>query len=175
MQIVIDTDAGPCPGVRRAIRMVEENLKESNSLNALGPIIHNDMELDRLRNKGLNILDQAEVEKGNNIEKFGYKKLFIRTHGISSQLEHQLIENNAKLIDATCGKVKRVQNIIQDFYNNGYQIVIAGKKRHPEVAGLLGYCDNNGIVVSGNKRCVIKDNKKSGSQRYNLRADKQAS
>jgi len=148
MRVVIDKHAGPCPGVKRAIRMAEENLTESNSLYALGPIIHNELELDRLRKKGLDVLDQAKIESDNNIEKIRDKKLFIRSHGISPQLQSQLTDNHAQLIDATCGKVKRVQNIIQKYYNNGYQVIIAGKKGHPEVVGLSGYCDNKGIVFS---------------------------
>ncbi|MBN2412068.1 4-hydroxy-3-methylbut-2-enyl diphosphate reductase [candidate division KSB1 bacterium] len=148
MKIVIDENAGPCPGVKRAIRLAEKNLMRSSPLYALGPIIHNKPELERLSKKGLDILDQAEIENGDNLEKIYHKNLFIRSHGISPQLERRLEENHAQLIDATCGKVKRVQKVIQNYYRKGYQIVIAGKKGHPEVVGLLGYCDNNGIVIS---------------------------
>ncbi len=148
MKIVIDANAGPCPGVKRAIRLAEKYLTESAPLTALGPIIHNKPEFERLQKKGLDVLDQDEIEKSDNIEKIFHKNLFIRSHGISPQLEGRLEENQARLIDATCGKVKRVQKVIRNYYRKGYQIVIAGKKGHPEVVGLLGYCDNNGIVIS---------------------------
>jgi 4-hydroxy-3-methylbut-2-enyl diphosphate reductase len=51
------------------------------------------------------------------------------------------------LIDATCPVVTKVQERIRKFYDQGYQIVIFGKRDHAEVIGLAGHTQNEAIVV----------------------------
>jgi len=52
------------------------------------------------------------------------------------------------LIDATCPVVTKVQERIRKFYDQGYQIVVFGKKDHAEVIGLVGHTNNEAVVVT---------------------------
>ncbi len=147
MKVIIDNHAGPCPGVTRALKTVEETLEQKNTLISLGPVIHNDRELIRLSDKGLIVEAQETVEAGNIPESFFNNTVFIRSHGVSPRVENLLRDAKVDLIDGTCGIVKRVHRVVQDHFKLNYQIVITGKDGHAEVKGIMGYCDDNGIVV----------------------------
>lgn len=139
MIIQIDSDAGVCPGVRRAIRMAEDALSKGDKIVAVGPLIHNRLENERLSTRGLEIAPQDEFEKNNHwAPKYTNVKYLIRTHGISPVLRNQFEEKSCQIIDATCPKVRRSQRLIESFSQDGYQIVIVGKAAHPEVVALVG-------------------------------------
>jgi len=52
-----------------------------------------------------------------------------------------------ELVDATCPVVTKVQERIRKFYDQGYQVVIFGKKDHAEVIGLVGQTNGEAIVI----------------------------
>jgi (E)-4-hydroxy-3-methyl-but-2-enyl pyrophosphate reductase len=148
MKIYIDDKAGFCPGVLKAINIVEERLSSGKSVNALGSLIHNQNELDRLKKMGLKEVNQELVET-NDVDWDQIKKdvLLIRSHGVSPKLLEQIEARKIAYIDGTCSRVIRSQKLIRQYFNDGYEIVIVGKANHPEVKALMGYCDNKGIVV----------------------------
>jgi len=148
MKVVIDDHAGVCGGVKRAIRLADEQLDNGGNLIALGPLIHNDVEIDRLKHKGLRIIDQNCVTNGDfDLKEIKDKRLLIRTHGIGVKLRKNLEVAGIDIVDATCPIVRRVQKLIEEHFEEGYQIVIVGKKDHPEVQGLQGHCQNSAIVI----------------------------
>ena len=147
MNVIIDPTAGPCSGVKRAIRMVESCLQEEDDIIAIGPLIHNSAEVQRLSGRGLETVDQQDVEN-SDFGKIKNKSVFIRSHGISESLRADLQNAGAKLIDATCPKVAAIHKIIRKNYDAGKQIVIIGKIDHPEVKGLNGHCENNGVIIT---------------------------
>lgn len=150
MKVVVDDQAGVCAGVKRAIRIVERQLENDGDLLALGSLIHNEREIKRLEEKGLETIDQNDVIRDEyNLKKLhNNKPLLIRTHGIGTKLKSRLQDFGIDLIDATCPTVKRVQHLIEKYYQEGFQIVIVGKAGHPEVEGLQGHCDGEAIVIS---------------------------
>lgn len=149
---MIDDHAGVCSGVRRAIEIADKQLAEGSQLVALGHLIHNDVEMDRLARKGLHTVDQDGMSTGKiHIEEINDKQLLIRTHGVGVDLRSKLLDAGIELIDATCPTVRHVQKLIEKYFSDGYQIVIVGKKSHPEVQGLQGHCQNMAIVISSMK------------------------
>ncbi|MBN2088357.1 4-hydroxy-3-methylbut-2-enyl diphosphate reductase [candidate division KSB1 bacterium] len=139
MRIEIDRNAGVCPGVLRAIRLCEDELKKNGELIAVGPIIHNSQEVERLASLGLRTIKQDTFESNDEWrEKYQGKRLFIRTHGISPTLRGQFEVANCELIDGTCPTVLRSQKWIDEYAKDGYQIVIIGKPTHAEVLALKG-------------------------------------
>ncbi|MDP4132382.1 MAG: bifunctional 4-hydroxy-3-methylbut-2-enyl diphosphate reductase/30S ribosomal protein S1 [Bacillota bacterium] len=158
MSITLAKSAGFCFGVSRAIDCINKGLSENKKIATLGPIIHNDRVVSSLKEKGVRIIERPqETEEGET--------LIIRTHGISKNVFDNI---KSEFIDATCPFVKKIQSIVQDHYNDGYTIVIAGNKDHPEVIGINGWCNNSAIVVESmeeapkklenvrnNKLCVV--------------------
>ncbi|MCS7262328.1 MAG: 4-hydroxy-3-methylbut-2-enyl diphosphate reductase [Aquificaceae bacterium] len=146
VQIIVAEHAGFCFGVKRAIQLAEEALKDTNQgrkVFSMGPLIHNPQEVHRLERQGLSLL-QEEDSLGEN------STVIVRSHGIPPQRERELLSKGVKLVDATCPFVKAVHEAVVKLSKEGYFVVLVGEKRHPEVIGTLGYlqeCGGKGVVV----------------------------
>lgn len=143
--VEIDAESGFCNGVIRAVEQAENYLKYSNRLYSLGDIVHNSLELKRLTEKGLVILNTEQLADLKD------DVLLIRAHGeppLTYALAH---DNNLQIIDCTCPVVLKLQEKIKKTWStlqpvNG-QIVIFGKRGHAEVNGLVGQTDGQAIVI----------------------------
>lgn len=140
LQVTIDQDSGFCFGVVYAIDMAEEILGEDGYLYCLGDIVHNDEEVERLKAKGLRIIDHASLANLQN------EKVLIRAHGEAPETYRIALENNITLIDASCPVVLKLQNRIKTSYDANEKIIIFGKHGHAEVIGLQGQTNNEAIV-----------------------------
>lgn len=145
MIVTIDENSGYCFGVEFAIQMAEDELADSGKLYCLGDIVHNDMEVERLNAKGLEIINHEDLKEIRDA------KVLIRAHGEPPETYRIALENNIELIDASCPVVLKLQNRVnKDFHkmeDEEGQLVIYGKKGHAEVIGLTGQTDNKAIVV----------------------------
>jgi len=141
MKVTIDRNAGFCWGVVRTIDVAEEEMQSGEALYSLGPIIHNPMEIERLKEEGL------ETISLNDFGSLRGKRVLIRAHGEPPSTYDSARRLGITLIDATCPVVTKVQERIRKFYDNGYQIVIFGKKDHAEVIGLVGHTNNEAVVI----------------------------
>jgi 4-hydroxy-3-methylbut-2-en-1-yl diphosphate reductase len=146
MIIEIDNQSGFCFGVRKAIDTAEKLLSEGETLISLGEIVHNHEEVERLSKKGLISIEKEDVSHFQN------KTFLIRTHGEPPSIYSLLQENKNKIIDATCPVVMKLQDRVRNSYQaltefNG-QLIIFGKKEHPEVIGLAGQTNGQAIIVS---------------------------
>lgn len=141
MNVRIDNSSGFCWGVVRTVDIAEEVMEDSPELYSLGPVIHNPMEISRLKEKGLETVTHADFERLRG------KKVLIRAHGEPPSTYALARRHNIELIDATCPVVTKVQERIRKFFDKGYQIVIFGKKDHAEVIGLVGHTNNEAVVI----------------------------
>ncbi|MBP1649485.1 MAG: hydroxymethylbutenyl pyrophosphate reductase [Bacteroidetes bacterium] len=141
MKVTIDQHSGFCWGVVRTVEIAEQEMENGAEFFSLGPVIHNPVEIERLRALGLEVIGQADFER------LGGKKVLIRAHGEPPSTYAAARAQGVTLIDATCPVVSKVQERLRKFYDNGYQIVIFGKKDHAEVIGLVGHTNNEAIVV----------------------------
>jgi 4-hydroxy-3-methylbut-2-enyl diphosphate reductase len=141
MKITIDKSSGFCWGVVRAINFAENELQESQKLYSLGDIIHNPMEIQRLEEKGLKTIKRADLAEAKGA------KVLIRAHGEPPETYRAARDLGIELIDATCPVVTRVQERIRRYYNDGYQVVVYGKKEHAEVIGLVGQTNGEAVVI----------------------------
>lgn len=127
-------------GVRRAVDMAIDTANQKKGpICTYGPLIHNPQVLDLLRDKGIPVLEE--------IPESGEGTILIRAHGVPPGTREKLASAGFHILDATCPKVIRVQNIIRKHKDSGFHVIIAGDADHPEVVGLLGYADNQGHVV----------------------------
>ncbi len=140
LQVKIDSDSGFCFGVVYAIDMAEEILEEDGYLYCLGDIVHNDEEVERLKLKGLRIIDNEDLKNLKN------EKVLIRAHGEAPETYRVALENNIILIDASCPVVLKLQNRIKTTHDAKENILIFGKHGHAEVIGLQGQTNNEALV-----------------------------
>lgn len=140
MKIIVAKTAGFCMGVRRAVEMVlDASKKDKDFIYTFGPLIHNPQVLNILKEKGICVLDE--------IPENGSGTVLIRAHGIPPHQREQLRNAGFKIIDATCPRVIKVQNIIKNHAKKGYASIIIGDRDHAEVIGLLGYAGEKKIVI----------------------------
>lgn len=137
MKIELASSYGFCFGVKRAIK-IAENAKDAVTI---GPIIHNNDEINRL-NKNFNV---KTLEGISEID--GEKKAIIRTHGITKGDLAELKKSDIKVIDATCPFVTKPQQICEKMSKEGYDIVIFGDEKHPEIKGVKSYAVGKVFVV----------------------------
>ena len=148
LQIMIDDKAGPCGGVKRVIRLTEDNLSAGFETASLGAVIHNDVEIARLKELGMSEVNHEVFDKSANhdAETEG-RRLVIRAHGEPPATFAKAQEQGLAVVDGTCPVVTRSQKYAQKYHERGYQVVVIGKPKHAEVIGILGYCDNQAKVV----------------------------
>ncbi len=145
MTVTIDKSAGFCWGVIRTIDIAEselDTLQGNETLYVLGDIIHNPREIERLERRGLKTISKTDLP---NIRD---GKVLIRAHGEPPSTFELAKKLSVELIDATCPVVWKVQERIKKFYDQGFQVVIYGKKDHAEVIGLVGQTNGTAIVIN---------------------------
>ena len=131
--------AGFCFGVKRAINTAFEAASKGN-VYCLGPLIHNPQEVDRLRQAGVRTVeDLLSLHSGDY--------LIIRSHGVPPQVLAQARSKGLTIIDLTCPFVGKAQRDAEALCGEGYQVVVVGEKKHPEVQSILGYAGENSLVI----------------------------
>jgi 4-hydroxy-3-methylbut-2-enyl diphosphate reductase len=147
MLVEIDSKSGFCFGVQNAVEIAEKALLRGEEIFSLGPIVHNDKEVERLTLMGLISIDHKQFRDLHDT------KVLIRAHGEPPETYMIAEQNNITIIEATCPIVKKLQSRIKDTWlkvrESKSQVVIFGKAGHAEVVGLLGQINNEGILVSG--------------------------
>ena len=151
LDVTIDTKSGFCFGVEYAIEIAEEILEQDGELYCLGDIVHNDMEVKRLEDMGLKIIDHDELKKMKDV------KVLIRAHGEPPSTYDLAIKNNITLMDASCPVVLKLQNRIKKSHDKKEKIYIYGKHGHPEVKGLMGQTGKDAIVFQDIKELDLDD------------------
>ncbi len=133
---------GTCTGANKAIEVAYKLKKENTNKNIYiyKEILHNPYIIKELEKDDIKCIDDLSLLTKNDI-------LIIRAHGEPKETYDYLEKNNIEYYDATCTNVLKVHNIAIDKKNNGYKIIIVGKKTHPEVIGTNGWINNEGIII----------------------------
>ena len=135
MNIEIAKTAGFCPGVKRAVNMVEEAALSGKPTVTYGPIIHNHHVVEKFAAMGVDQIDHySQATEGTTV--------IIRSHGVSREVYEGLESRGAIIADATCPFVKRIHNIVRDAEERGRVSLIIGVRSHPEVEAIAGWCEH---------------------------------
>ncbi|MCQ2613948.1 MAG: 4-hydroxy-3-methylbut-2-enyl diphosphate reductase [Treponemataceae bacterium] len=145
VQVVKARVLGYCMGVRRAVEIAEQALaqKSDESVYSLGPLIHNNSALETLSEKGLELLEEDRISELKDKKSV----VIIRAHGVSPQIRAKLLENNCRIIDATCPRVLANQKLAEKCAQENRTLFLAGDKNHGEVAAVAGCAPKNCIVI----------------------------
>lgn len=143
--VTIDPFAGFCPGVTKAITTADNLLEGHLSVYSFGELVHCPEELDRLGSKGMQVMSSEDIDNVNN------SIVLIRAHGITPRTQFRLEISDNTVVDATCAIVHRLQQKVKtcshEMKEVDGQVIIFGKRKHPEVEGLLGYSQGKTVVV----------------------------
>ena len=149
-QIFIAENAGFCFGVKRAVEIAEKN----QGSNTLGPLIHNPQVVDKLK--------EQKIIPIETLEQASSRKIIIRAHGAPDSVHEKAKSINFEVIDATCPLVKKVYTLAKELENDGYQVIIIGDKKHPEVIGISGNLNSPIIINSLDQAVSLGKYKKLG-------------
>lgn len=154
MKVILAKTAGFCYGVNRAVELAEKQNASDKKTVTLGPLIHNPSVVENLKEKGIYCVNsQNEIEENTRV--------IVRTHGISKEIFSELQEKFCEIIDATCPFVKKIHNYVEKYSNISYNIIVTGYENHPEVDGILGWCENATVISSvDDAESYVSDNEK---------------
>ena len=149
MEIMVAKHAGFCFGVKKAIEIAEETAakNEGKKTYVYGQLVHNERVIDDLQKRGIEFVEDIE-----NIPEGAVTVL--RAHGEPGTTYQKLrlkhIDRNNNLNDATCPLVTLVHNVAIKLKNNGYEVIIFGKKGHPESIGTSYHIRGNDTFIVEN-------------------------
>jgi len=143
VKVTLAKRTGFCFGVKRAVEMAELALERKGSIYSLGSLIHNEQVVKALAAKGLKIAgSEAGIKSGTCV---------ISSHGISPVIAKRISDKGIKVIDTTCPFVLRAQKIAKDLSGAGYEVIIVGDAKHPEIKALVDFVSTESIVVRDGK------------------------
>ncbi|WP_269538824.1 4-hydroxy-3-methylbut-2-enyl diphosphate reductase [Cerasicoccus fimbriatus] len=154
MEVIRADSAGFCWGVERAIDIAAKFAAEGKRpVYTDGPLIHNKQMMERLEATGIkevgdyqskSDLTVSDEDKENGV-------LVVRAHGISPERREYLKSLGMNFKDATCPDVGIIAGKIKMHARKGFDTVIFGDPKHPEVMGLMGYTEGRGHVVKNDE------------------------
>lgn len=140
MQVLLADEYGFCFGVERAVEMVEEAVAAGDTVRSLGPLIHNDQEMQRLAGHGVATINEpVQIQRGETA--------VIRAHGVTPQVQRELEERASKVVDATCPFVTRVQKLAARAASEDRHVIVIGSPDHPEMIGVKGYAPEHAFII----------------------------
>ncbi|MDD4081429.1 MAG: bifunctional 4-hydroxy-3-methylbut-2-enyl diphosphate reductase/30S ribosomal protein S1 [Eubacteriales bacterium] len=143
MPLHVASHAGFCMGVSNAVACAQEAAREAKTLGipcySLGEVIHNPSVVASLREQGLTAVDTPGEASGG--------LLVIRSHGVSPRVLEAAREAAKKTVDCTCAFVHHVQQLVHQSSRDGRPVIILGDAAHPEVVGIIGWCQAERFVV----------------------------
>ena len=140
MKVLLADEYGFCFGVERAVEMVEDALEEGDTVRTLGPLIHNEQEMQRLGQYGVSTISEpVQIKRGETA--------VIRAHGVTPEVQKELEEKASKVVDATCPFVTRVQKLAARAAEQDRHVIVIGNPDHPEMIGVKGYAPNHAFVI----------------------------
>lgn len=139
MKILRATHLGMCFGVRDAIQLATRAAHEQ-PLTVLGPLVHNETVVARLRADGVRLADSPD--------EVTTRAVMITAHGTADRVRAGLRERGLRVLEATCPLVQLAHHAIQRLARAGYHPVIVGQRHHAEVRGLTGDLDAFDVVLT---------------------------
>lgn len=157
--VEIDPGAGFCYGVEEVVKEAEDALERGEKLYGLGEMVHNAREVERLSGLGLRTITHEDLAGLSGI------KVLFRAHGEAPEVYELARSRNIQIMDGTCPIVLKLQERIRKAYDQmdheREQLVIFGKKTHPETIALLGQVGGNAVVLGGLEDVELVDPQKS--------------
>ena len=138
--VVMAKILGFCGGVRRAVQMIETELREHGAFYTLGAIVHNARVVDDLAVKGARVVEGLdEVPDGATVA--------ITAHGAGEEVYAEIERRGLRLVDTTCPIVRKAQETVARLVEDGFAVVLYGEEEHPEVRGILSWTRGRGIAT----------------------------
>ena len=142
LKILLASPRGFCAGVDRAISIVNQALsKYGKPVYVRHEIVHNKQVVEDLKSKGAIFVDELD-----EIEDLSRPVIF-SAHGVPKKVPEEAKLKKIYYIDATCPLVSKVHRESEQYYKNGFDIILIGHKNHPEVVGTMGQLPEGAVKL----------------------------
>lgn len=132
MKVELAEYAGFCFGVKRALKLVEDNLSSlKGPVRMYGSLVHNEEVVKKLEKKGVEVIA--------NINQATKGTLIITAHGVKPDIKKRLRDKGqVDVLDTTCPRVAHIHDIVCELRKERRTILIYGDRNHQEVKGIQG-------------------------------------
>ncbi|MCF8055175.1 MAG: 4-hydroxy-3-methylbut-2-enyl diphosphate reductase [Desulfocapsa sp.] len=147
-KIILANPRGFCAGVERAISTVKLAVKQYGApIYVLHEIVHNRHVVKELEGLGvLFVHDLVDIPRG--------AICIFSAHGVSVATEMRAKTLGLRTINGTCPLVGSVHDMVERYHRDGYDVLIIGHHKHPEVEGTAGRVSSNVYVVANEEEAM---------------------
>lgn len=147
MNVKLAKSAGFCFGVKRAVDTVNSEIAKATNkkIYTYGPIIHNEEVVNEFKAQGVDV-----IEEGTDLSGIQPGTVIIRSHGVSREVQNNLMNSGFDVVDATCPFVKKIHRLVDEHSAAGYYVLVVGNPSHPEVEGIVGWINGDDYKVISN-------------------------
>ncbi len=129
MQIILAKNIGFCIGVKRAVELIEDAINRYGRIYSLGQFIHNESEIERLKRKGLVVVESVSCVPEGQV-------LALPAHGVTPDVRQQIKKRRLEVVDLICEYVKSLHHTVEELLDDGFKVLMLGDKNHPEVVSI---------------------------------------
>jgi 4-hydroxy-3-methylbut-2-en-1-yl diphosphate reductase len=142
LKIYLASPRGFCAGVKRAIDIVEKSInKYGKPVYVRHEIVHNKQVVEDLKKKGAIFVEELSDIKDNT------RPVIFSAHGVPKSVPEEAEQKKLSFVDATCPLVSKVHRESEQLHKRGYDIILIGHNKHPEVIGTMGQLPKNSIKL----------------------------
>lgn len=156
-EIILANPRGFCAGVVRAIATVRLAIETHGApVYVLHEIVHNKHVVHELQKLGALFVEHLSVVPAGSICIFS-------AHGVSRNVQIMADKQGLLTINATCPLVSSVHRMVEKYHSQGFDVIIIGHHRHPEVEGTAGRVKDRVYIVANELEAgdvVIRDPEK---------------
>jgi 4-hydroxy-3-methylbut-2-enyl diphosphate reductase len=138
MRVTVAKALGTCFGVQDAIDLAMDEAVRTD-LSVIGQLVHNPQTVDKLREKGVQIVDHLTRD-------IRTQNVMITAHGAPESLRKRAEDIGYNVIDASCPLVLRVHTAVAELVGQGYHPVVIGQVEHVEVKGIVGDLKEHTVI-----------------------------
>jgi 4-hydroxy-3-methylbut-2-en-1-yl diphosphate reductase len=145
MEVVRAETAGFCMGeflaVQKLVSLVENGGRKQR-VYMLGPLVHHARVMAEYAGRGVvAAVSPKEIPAGATV--------VIGAHGVSKEVQEDLVWGGVSIVDATCPKVRKAQLLIEQQTMAGRPLLLYGREGDPDVKGLLSYASAGAFLFDG--------------------------
>ena len=132
MELVFSRTAGPCYGVRRAVRMIRQHLARhgAGSVVSVGPVVDEPAVMRELAVHGLMIVDEVgDIKTGQVVA--------LPVCGGNRDLERRVKDREGVPLVTVCPRLVRTRDLAYRLALDGYPVLVVGNSDTTESAAIL--------------------------------------
>jgi 4-hydroxy-3-methylbut-2-enyl diphosphate reductase len=142
MRVIRADVLGMCFGVRDALAIMKR-VDRPEDVTIHGELVHNPIVLNQLERRGFRTSSES-----NRASMTETPVVLITAHGVSDLERGRLESAGKRLIDTTCPLVVRAHRAAVTLRDDGYHVLLIGRKGHVEVRGIVEDLPSVDIIES---------------------------